>query len=491
MADKFEYERLKTLILSTRLKMIGAGSKSHWLNLHKNVREALKEAFVKLNCEQIAEITGFTLETIKKWEQEKKIVNEIKQKVNDGKVNGRVNVSKTASIRPDICALAKISKPTVVAEEIGLGHSSVIRWLNEGWDEGKVSEEKALAEESDNNIETDIEINTNVEIKQLEIFLERHKGKARKKYSLAEKKLILEVVDRFGSKAVHDRFKVSYDTIARLKRREQDELERKKRIPMRYIPVLDLMKKHPGMGPMQIRDYIRKHLGLSMGVNSIRKIMEQSGWVPPFVKTTRVTDGMQFYEAARKNYLWHMDFKHQYINKCKVFILFIQDDHSRFIVGHTIADGEKIDVVLIAVEESIRIYGKPESIMTDGGSAFFSWRGSSKFTRFLEDYGIEQLIAQTPNINGKLENLNQQVEKELLIVTDFASVDHFKNELAKWVGFYNFTRVHQGLGELQVPADRYFPGAKKWYGESTDQIKQQSLIAETMATLLNELKKPK
>jgi hypothetical protein len=42
-----------------------------------------------------------------------------------------------------------------------------------------------------------------------------------------------------------------------------------------------------------------------------------------------------------------------------------------------------------------------------------------------------------------------------------------------------------------VPADRYFPGAKQWYGDVSENIKQQSLIAETMATLLGELKKPR
>ena len=112
-------------------------------------------------------------------------------------------------------------------------------------------------------------------------------------------------------------------------------------------------------------------------------------------------------------------------------------------------------------------------------------------TRFLEDYGIEQLIAQTPNINGKLENLNSQFEKEVLLVTNFASIDHFQRELNQWVGFYNFSRIHQGLGHNQVPADRFFPGASQWYGQTSEQVKQQSLIAETMSTLLSELKKGK
>lgn len=99
------------------------------------------------------------------------------------------------------------------------------------------------------------------------------------------------------------------------------------------------------------------------------------------------------------------------------------------------------------------------------------------------------MIASTPNVNGKLENLNQQVEKELLMTTEFASVDHFRRELSKWVGHYNFARPHQGLGDRQVPADRYFPGASTWYGKNSEVIRQQSLIAETMGSLLAQLKK--
>ena len=107
----------------------------------------------------------------------------------------------------------------------------------------------------------------------------------------------------------------------------------------------------------------------------------------------------------------------------------------------------------------------------------------------MEDYGIDQIVCKTPNVNGKLENLNQQLEKEVLLTRDFSSLKHFDTELAKWVGFYNFSRPHQGLGETQVPADRFYPGAGQWYGEVKESVFKQSLVAETMVTLLSELKK--
>lgn len=495
MPNSKDYFDVRAKIDAVRKKMKGLGSDFHWIAIHPDVRGALRAAFQHISSSELSNLIGFSSNTIERWKVERVQTDDLKLKVLSLKSGGQKNVSMTILVRPEICRLVEKSSATIVSREFEIGRSSVRRWVEAGW--ADVSTAELEIRQKPSQIPAALKANESQaiaedgEAKQLALFVERHKGKTRKKYSPSEKRLIISLVERFGSKAVKDAFGVSYDTIARLKRRQENELERKKRIPLRYIPVVDLMRKHPGMGPMQIRDYIRRHLGLSMGVNSIRKVMEQNGWVPPFAKRSHVKDGFQFYEAARKNYLWHMDFKHQWINKCKAFILFVQDDYSRFVVGDKVCDGEKVDAVLAAVEEAIRIHGKPEVIMTDGGSAFFSWRGSSKFTRFLEDYGIEQLIASTPNVNGKLENLNAQVEKELLTVQSFASIGHFHKELSKWIAFYNFSRIHQGLDSNQVPADRYFPGAKQWYGDVNQTTEQQSLIAETMATLLMELKKPK
>jgi putative transposase len=249
------------------------------------------------------------------------------------------------------------------------------------------------------------------------------------------------------------------------------------------------MNKHPGMGPMQIKDYIRRHMGLMMGVNSVRRVMEQNGWVPPYARHSRIKDAMRHFEAVRKNYMWHADFKHHFINQTKVAILFIQDDYSRFIVGHSYGDAENMDTIINALEEAIAIHGKPEVLMTDGGSAFYSWRGVSTFTRLLEDHGIDHYVAKSANVNGKIESVCAQVEKELLNVQTFSSLNHFEKELSSWVGFYNFKRPHGGLGDRHVPADRFYPGAAHWFSQDSELTKQKGLIAETMATLLNELKK--
>jgi transposase InsO family protein len=297
---------------------------------------------------------------------------------------------------------------------------------------------------------------------------ERFAGKTRRRYSRSEKKAILTLADEFGAKEVHDRLGVSYDTIARLVRRAgRKSPEEVGEVPARYAVVLEVMKRHPGMGPMQVRDWVARHHEQRMGVNTVREVMERAGWVPPLVRKKEFRPG-QFrrYEAVRRNVLWHADFLHVFINSCKVYVLLIQDDYSRFIAGHGIFDGEKAEAVLQVVKDAIARHGRPESFMADRGSAFRSWRGIGQLTRYLEEIGVDQHVAVEARVNGKLENLNQQVQKELLDVRRFSSLAEFEAALLEWVAHFNFRRCHQGLDKLQVPADRFYPDAMDGYGKA-------------------------
>ncbi len=94
--------------------------------------------------------------------------------------------------------------------------------------------------------------------------------------------------------------------------------------------------------------------------------------------------------------------------------------------------------------------------MSDGGSAFYAWKGIGEFTRLLEELEVDQLIARTPNVNGKLEVLNANIQKELFNQETFFDLGEAQRRLSAWISFYNFRRTHHALGGLLVPADRYF-----------------------------------
>jgi len=112
--------------------------------------------------------------------------------------------------------------------------------------------------------------------------------------------------------------------------------------------------------------------------------------------------------------------------------------------------------VLEPFEAAVSRHGRPDKAMSDGGSAFYAWRGVSQFTRLLEELEVDQLIATQPQSNGKLEVLNANVQKELFNVETFFDLGEAQRRLRAWVGFYNLRRTHHALGGLLVPADRYF-----------------------------------
>jgi transposase InsO family protein len=468
--------------------------KIHWIQINSEIRIILAELLNKLELTEVAKCLNMNLETLSKLKSEKTEIDDIINIINKGDENNESKQETYYKIKKQVEQLHGFLPNRKLSKILNIPQSTIGQWFSALKSNRYNATVKKKNKTADNikvisNPTKDVAVvsidNTN-ELQELNRMLARHSSKSQKKYSKSEKDLILKLVDRFGSKLVHEQVKVSYDTIARLLRNR----ERGYVVPStkaKFMPVIDTMKKFPGMGPMQIRDYNHRHFGVSMGVNTVRKVMEDNGWFPSYSRKVVITEEPRRYEAIRRNYMWHLDFKQFYINRCKVYLLFIEDDNSRFIVGHELADAERVDVVIETISKCITLHGKPETIMSDGGSAFYSWRGISKFTAFLEEFGIDQIVAKIPRVNGKVESINQKIEKELLLTQNFSSLNHLESELVEWIGLYNYRRPHQGLGNLQVPADKYYPGADKWF-KGGDRDNNNHML-DALSVLLKEFKK--
>jgi len=282
-------------------------------------------------------------------------------------------------------------------------------------------------------------------------------------YTPSQRAQILEYAEKHGPAATSKKFQVSRFSIRDWKRKTaaaaaggnapapttgpdtNPAAERERR-------VLHEWRAHPGLGPSQVRNQLRR-AGYKVSVHSCRVVMEAHGYVTPTIRREAADDT---YEATRPNALWHLDFLHRHVHTQKVYVLLLIDDYSRFIVGAALWDGERVGAVIETFEASVTRHGRPEKAMSDGGSAFYAWKGIGQFTRLLEELEIDQLIAQRPQSNGKLENLNANIQKELFNVEKFFDLGEAQRRLRAWVSFYNFRRTHHALGGLLVPADRYF-----------------------------------
>jgi transposase InsO family protein len=221
---------------------------------------------------------------------------------------------------------------------------------------------------------------------------------------------------------------------------------------VRDSKILAMWRQHPGYGPSQIRNMLKRS-GFKVSVGTVRHVMEQNGYLPP---TLRKKEHVGRYEAGRPRELYHLDFYHFYVHKQKQCVLFVEDDFSRFIAGWAMVGSENADAVIQCFTQAVERYGKPEGLMSDRGSAFHSWKGLSRFEAVLQDYEVNYYLAKTAAVNGKVEALNANFQKECVEQTEFMDLTDAARVIGRWVDHYNHQRTHHGLGGLLVPADRFY-----------------------------------
>ena len=220
----------------------------------------------------------------------------------------------------------------------------------------------------------------------------------------------------------------------------------------RDAEILEEWKKHPGLGPSQIVNQLARR-NVRVSTHTARRVMEDAGYRPPKVERQKHD---RRYEAVRPNHLWHLDFVQRYIGKTSTFTLIVIDDCSRFVVGHGVDDAERADMVVEAFGEAVEKHGRPERVMFDKGSAFWSWKGISRFIALLTEMGIDSIVAEHKEWNGKVEVFNANLHKELFDAHRFYDVAEMRRRLETHLHWYNHARTHHALGGLLVPSDRYY-----------------------------------
>ncbi len=73
--------------------------------------------------------------------------------------------------------------------------------------------------------------------------------------------------------------------------------------------ILDYKKKHPSMGPAQIRAQLKRFLGWRVSIKAIARVLRQAGYAPVHGKGRPVGDEHpRRFEAPHRNALWQLDY---------------------------------------------------------------------------------------------------------------------------------------------------------------------------------------
>jgi transposase InsO family protein len=222
--------------------------------------------------------------------------------------------------------------------------------------------------------------------------------------------------------------------------------------------ILDLKKRHPAMGPAQIRAQLKRFKGWRISVRAIARALLKNGYELEHrgSRPKGEKEPIRF-EAPFRNALWQLDLAELQIGGEHRSLLLIEDDFSRFIVHHALLEHPSSEAVVAAVKEAIALHGKPDAVYTDRGGQFLAWLESSSFQRFLEGLLIDHHVspAYRPRGRGKIEAAIRTLRRELWEVMHFESVEEAERAISDFIRNYNHRRAHMGIDGL-VPADRFF-----------------------------------
>jgi transposase InsO family protein len=252
------------------------------------------------------------------------------------------------------------------------------------------------------------------------------------------------------------------DGAARLLGRPGRRREGSRLPPATLRAILLLKETHPDWGCDRISAELARGPALAASPGAISRALQEAGYQLEEQATRPHAPPERRFERDAPNQLWQTDlftFVLKRQNR-RVYLVAFMDDHSRFIVSHSLGGTQSTELVLEALRAGIASHGVPTEILTDNGAQYVTWRGKSAFSKECEARGIVQIVARPrrPQTLGKIERFWGTLWRDLLEHAVFLDLADARKRIDLFIEHYNFRRPHQGIGD-DVPADRFFRAA--------------------------------
>lgn len=142
-------------------------------------------------------------------------------------------------------------------------------------------------------------------------------------------------------------------------------------------------------------------------------------------------------------------------DRSRYYLVAVIDSSTRIAWAEVVEDVKSLSVMFASLRclnymtEKFSI--KFLEVLTDNGPEFGPKESTQKmhhpFERMLIELGVKHRYIKPyrPQTNGKVERFWRTINEDLIEGTYFESIDHFKDELFKYILYYNKLRPHQGL----------------------------------------------
>ena len=178
--------------------------------------------------------------------------------------------------------------------------------------------------------------------------------------------------------------------------------------------------------------------------SSVYRILKTEGLLNQWNTIKTSSKGLGFKQPTVPHQHWHTDIKYMNFRGSFLFLISVMDGYSRYVLHHEVRTNMTRHDVELTIQRAKEKYSDAKAkIISDNGSQFIG-KDFREFIKFLELTHIRTSAAY-PQSNGKLERFHRSIGIECFHTNSFISIKDARSIIAKYIEYYNRTRLHSAL----------------------------------------------
>ena len=212
--------------------------------------------------------------------------------------------------------------------------------------------------------------------------------------------------------------------------------------------------EHPYMGSRRIRTELVK-FGKNVNRKRVIRLMIAMGIgaVYPKQRTTIADKSHKIYpyllrdiDIVYANQVWAVDITYIPMKKGFLYLVAIIDWYSRKILSSRLSNTMDTQLCLDALDEALKLYGKPEIFNSDLGSQFISNEFTAKLKANDIRISMDGKVCWVDNV--MIERFWRSLKYEEVYLKAYETPKEAELEISHYIVFYNEQRYHQSLNDL-------------------------------------------
>lgn len=154
------------------------------------------------------------------------------------------------------------------------------------------------------------------------------------------------------------------------------------------------------------------------------------------------------FHADLPNQKWTTDVTQVCIHDVKTYLSPILDMYNGEIISYTISRSPDLKMTIDMLKSAFSKHKNLDGLILHSDQGWHYQH--AKYQQMLAQHGIIQSMSRKGNCldNSIMENFFGAMKNELLYVNDFKSIEHFENELKRYIDWYNNERIKLRLNGL-------------------------------------------